>query len=336
MVPRTEDPRRRLLRRRPENPILTAFDWPYFVNTVFNPAAVRLPTGETLLLARVEDCSGMSHLCVARSANGITDWKIDRHPTFVADPENYPEEFWGIEDPRVVWVEELKKYAITYTCYSQRGPGVSLALTEDFREFERIGNIMPPEDKDAALLPRKVDGRWVLIHRPVPGSGRANIWMSFSPDLRHWGDHRVVLQAREGGWWDANKIGLSPPMVETRDGWLMMYHGVRTTAGGCIYRLGLALFDIDDPTRCLLRSKKWIMGPERDYERSGDVADVVFPCGYTLAEDGDALTLYYGAADTSIAVAEGSIRDMLDWLYENSASGDAPGHGDSVSRSRQR
>ncbi len=318
-----EDPRRRLLKRHDDNPILTAFDWPYFINTVFNAGAVRLASGETVLLCRVEDCSGISHLCVARSQDGVTDWKVDPHPTFMPDPDNYPEEVWGVEDPRVVWAEELGMYAIAYTCYSQRGPGVSLALTEDFREFQRIGNIMPPEDKDATLLPRKIGGRWAMIHRPVPGSGRAHIWMSFSPDLKHWGDHKVVLKARRGAWWDANKIGLSVPLIETVDGWLMIYHGVRMTPAGCIYRLGLAMMDLEDPTRCLVRATKWTMGPETEYERIGDVGDVVFPCGYTLGDDGDTLNLYYGAADTSIALATGSVRELVEWLYENSTAGDA-------------
>jgi len=317
-----EDPRRRLLKRSDRNPILTSFDWPYFVNTVFNAAAVKLPTGETLLLCRVEDCSGLSHLCVARSDDGISNWKIDPHPTMLPDLENHPEELWGIEDPRVVWIEELDSYSITYTCYSQRGPGVSLALTKDFRTFERIGNLFPPEDKDAALLPRRIDGRWVMIHRPVPREGRAHIWMSFSPDMKHWGDHTLILKSRRGGWWDANKIGLSTPLIETPEGWLMTYHGAKTTPSGCLYRLGLALFDLHDPTQCLLRSTKWIMGPEHDYERIGDVGDVVFPCGYTIGDDGDTINLYYGAADTSICVATGSIKEMLHWLNENSTPGD--------------
>lgn len=317
-----DDPRRRLLKRHEQNPILTSFEWPYFVNTVFNPGAVRLPTGETVLLCRVEDCSGLSHLCVARSADGVTDWKIDPQPTFSPDPHGHPEELWGIEDPRVVWVEELGMYSVVYTSYSQRGPGVSLALTKDFREFERVGNLFPPEDKDAALLPRRVDGRWVMIHRPVPGNGRAHIWMSFSPDLIHWGQHTVVLKARRGAWWDARKIGLTCPLIETSRGWLMMYHGVRMTPAGCLYRLGLALFDLEDPTQCLLRATKWIMGPETVYERTGDVGDVVFPCGFTLGDDGDTLNLYYGAADTTISLATGSVREMLAWLDENSTPGD--------------
>ena len=130
-----------------------------------------------------------------------------------------------------------------------------------------------------------------------------------------------MVEARNGAWWDANKIGLSPPLIETPHGWLMMYHGARQTPAGCLYRLGLALLDLDDPTKCLLRGDKWIFGPECDYERTGDVSDVVCPCGYTIADDGDTVNLYYGAADTSIALATGSVSEMLSWLKENSHPG---------------
>lgn len=302
-----------LFERDPNNPILTVAHWPYPVNSVFNPAATRLHDGTTLLLCRVEDRRGLSHFCVARSANGVDGWQIDPRPTLLPDPERYPEELWGIEDPRITYVPELGKYAIVYTSYSRSGPGVSLALTEDFRTFERYGVVMPPEDKDAALLPRKYNGRWVLLHRPITVLG-AHIWVSYSPDLRHWGSHKMVLQARRGAWWDANKIGLGPPPIETPEGWLVIYHGVRQTPGGCLYRLGLALLDLDKPERCLLRGDSWIFGPEALYEREGDVDNVVFPCGYTVADDGDTLNLYYGAADTCIALARGSIRTILDWL----------------------
>ncbi|MHC4798522.1 MAG: glycoside hydrolase family 130 protein, partial [Planctomycetota bacterium] len=218
---------------------------------------------------------------------------------------------------RVTWVPELERYAVTYTCYSPAGPGVSLALTKDFKQFERLGNIMSPEDKDAALMPRCFGGRWVLIHRPVPRTGRAHMWISYSPDLRHWGDHKIILKARRGPWWDAYKIGLSAPPIETPEGWLLIYHGVRTTASGCLYRLGLALLNLEDPSQCILRGAKWIMGPEAEYERVGDVGYVVFPCGYTIEDDGDTLNVYYGAADSSICIATGSIRQMLEWMKEN-------------------
>ena len=308
-----------LFRRRATNPILTAADWPYPAHSVFNAGATLLRDGTTLLLCRVEDRRGFSHLCAARSRNGVDGWVIDAEPTLRPDPERYPEELWGIEDPRITWVDELRQYAIAYTAFSRGGPGVALALTEDFRSFERLGLIMQPDDKDAAVLPRRIDGSFALIHRPMHDSG-AHVWISYSPDLRNWGGHRLLLQARKGGWWDANKVGLSPPLIETPRGWLMIYHGVRHTAGGCLYRLGLALFALDRPDELLARGDSWVFGPETPYERVGDVANVTFPCGYTLAPDGDTLRLYYGAADSSMALATGSIRELLSWLDEHSTS----------------
>src|SRR5438093_5310589 len=166
-----------LFRRHKLNPILSAADWPYPVNSVFNPGATLLPDGTTLLLCRVEDRRGHSHLCVARSANGLDKWQVDCQPTLLADPEHFPEEVWGIEDPRITYLAELEQYVIVYTAYSRVGPGVALALTKDFSDFERYGMIMPPEDKDAALFPRRIGGQWALIHRPVSAPG-AHMWMS--------------------------------------------------------------------------------------------------------------------------------------------------------------
>jgi predicted GH43/DUF377 family glycosyl hydrolase len=309
-----------LFTRYEGNPILSRRDWPYPINSVFNAGAVRLVDGDTLLLCRVEDRRGLSHLCAARSANGIDGWQVDTTPTLPANPLEYPEEIWGIEDPRITFVPELQQYAIAYTSFARGGPGVSLALTSDFKSFERFGVIMPAEDKDAALLPRRIGGNWALIHRPVTPTG-AHMWISYSPDLRHWGSHKVILEARRGGWWDANKIGLCSPPIETPKGWLTIYHGVRQTAGGSIYRLGLALFDLGRPDICLQRGDSWMFGPEAPYERNGDVHDVVFPCGQVIDADGDTIRLYYGAADSCMAIATGSIRALLGWLDAHS-SGD--------------
>jgi predicted GH43/DUF377 family glycosyl hydrolase len=305
-----------LFRRSDANPILTAADWPYSVNSVFNAGAVRLPSGQTLLLARTEDMRGISHLCAARSDDGVTGWQIDREPTLPADPEHHPEECWGIEDPRITYAPGLGQYAVTYTCFSVGGPGVSLALTRDFRSFERIGVIQTPDNKDAALFPRRFGGRWALLHRPSAPDRLAHIWISFSPDLRHWGDARILVEARRGAWWDASKVGTATPPLETERGWLLLYHGVRTTAAGALYRLGAALLDLEDPTRVLLRSEEWIFGPSEPYERMGDVPDVVFPCGAVMAGDGQTLRVYYGAADTSICLATVGLKEMLDWLEE--------------------
>lgn len=278
-----------------------------------------LSDGTTLLLCRVEDRRGHSHLTVARSANGVDAWQIDERPTLMPDPDNHPEELWGIEDPRITFVPELNRYAVVYTAFTRDGPGVALAMTEDFRHYERYGLIMSPEDKDAALLPHRIGGHWALIHRPV-SAPRAHMWISYSADLRHWGSHKLMLEARRGAWWDANKIGLSPPPIQTDHGWLVIYHGVRQTCAGCIYRLGLALFDLETPERLIKRSDEWVFGPEYPYEMQGDVGNVVFPCGYTILPDGDTLHMYYGAADTTMALATGSVSRLLEWLDENGSA----------------
>jgi predicted GH43/DUF377 family glycosyl hydrolase len=307
---------RPVFKRYHGNPILSAADWPYPANTVFNAGAA-LVDGETLLLVRVEDHRGMSHLTVARSKDGLTEWRIDEQPTFVPDHHKHPEELYGVEDPRIVWLEELKQWAITFTAYSHGGPLVSMAITQDFKSFERLGPVMPPDDKDAALFPRRFDGRWVMIHRPsTVFTGRVHMWVSYSPDLKHWGDHHIVLRSREGGWWDANKIGLSPPPLETPEGWLVLYHGVRNTPAGVLYRLGLALLDLEDPRKVRRRSDEWIFAPEQPYERTGDVSDVVFPCGWTHDPKTDRINMYYGCADTSMAVASADMKDLLAFVMQ--------------------
>ena len=307
---------RELFTRYPGNPILSAKDWPYPANTVFNPGAIRLENGDTLLLVRVEDRRGVSHLTVARSEDGLTNWVISGTPALYPDPEHHPEELWGVEDPRITWVEELGKYAITYTAYSSSGPLVALATTSDFEVFQRHGPITSPEDKDAALFPRRFDGRWMLIHRPVPSGpgGKANIWISQSEDMKHWGDQMVLLEARDGSYWDARKIGLSPPPIETPAGWLIIYHGVRNTPAGAIYRLGLALLELEHPATVLHRGEEWVFGPSAPYEQLGDVPNVVFPCGTVVDEATGELRMYYGAADSCVAVATAKISELTDWL----------------------
>jgi len=304
-----------LFQRHPDNPILTVSSWPYRANSVFNAAAAEV-NGKILLLARVEDYRGISHLTAARSEDGITNWQIDSAPTLKPEPEKYPEELWGIEDPRITRIEDMGKWAICYTAYSKGGPLVSLALTSNFKTFRRLGPVMPPEDKDAALFPVKFNGLWAMLHRPVPRSSMlgAHIWISFSPNLKHWGEHQEIIQAREGGWWDANKIGLCSPPLETKAGWLIVYHGVRTTASGSIYRLGLALLDLENPLKVIRRTDEWIFGPKAHYEREGDVDDVVFPCGWVI-KDGKVL-IYYGAADSRLCLATTDLDELVEYILK--------------------
>lgn len=298
------------------NPIISPGDLGPDVNAVFNPGATAFDGG-TLLLLRVEDRTGISRLVVATSADGVGDWRVEPERGIRPDPDRF-EERWGVEDPRITRIDGT--YYVVYTGYSEGGPLVCLATTTDFVTFERHGVVMPPEDKDAALFPRTHDGRWALLHRPAtatPGLG-AHIWLSWSPDLRYWGDARILLSARRGGWWDANKVGTGPPPLETDRGWLLGYHGVRQTASGSLYRMGIALLDLDDPCSVLARSDEWILGPTQPYERGGDVPGVVFPTGWVLDEDGDTLRIYYGAGDSVVALATASLGALLDGLARES------------------
>ena len=299
-----------LFTRYEGNPILTPKDWPYPVNAVMNPGAIKI-NNETLILARVEDLRGFSHLTVARSADGFTNWQIDSEPTMKAD-HTTREEKWGLEDPRIIWLEEQKQYAITYTSFSEGGPVVSLAITKNFKTFARLGVLLPPEDKDACLFPRRFRGRFVLIHRPIV-RGEAHIWISFSPDLKHWGDHTMLIPSRHA-YWDCHRVGLACQPVETPEGWLMFYHGVRNTTAGALYRLGLVLLDLNEPWKVLRRSDEWILGPRAFYEQVGDVGGVVFPSGVTVSKETDQLNLYYGAADCTIAVATAKISNIMDYI----------------------
>ncbi len=306
--------RRELFQRHVANPLLSAEDWPYPVNAVFNPGAAVLE-GETVLLARVEALTGISHLTVARSPNGIDGWAIDAEP-LLCPADDVDSEQWGFEDPRTVWVPELDRYVITCTCYGPAGPAVFLATTKDFGTVERHGIVQAPDDKNAALLPERVGGKWILFHRPTTGFGEyrpsGEIFLSRSSDLHSWSAPEQVLRPRSGAWWDSLRIGLGPPPLKTERGWLVIYHGVKQTVSGGIYRVGLALLELVEPTRVLGRADDWVFGPAAPYERQGDVPNAVFPCGLVHDAAADEVRLYYGAADTTICVATARVGELLD------------------------
>ncbi len=294
--------------RSEHNPLIEVSDLPYPANAVFNAGVADLGD-EVLLLLRVESRSGRSHLTVARSRDGITDWHIEERPLLHPD-QGSPYEAYGVEDCRVTRVDELECWVLAYTAYSGYGPAVALATTTDFKRVERLGLAFPPNNKDAALFPRKIGGRYAILHRPRGGEG--SIWIAYSSDLIHWGWNEVVLPMRPGPWWDGAKVGTGLPPIETERGWLLIYHGIKDMVSGPIYRVGAALLDLDEPHRLLARAHHWILGPQAPYERTGDVPNVVFPCG-GIVRDGE-LWMYYGAADSSICLATAKIDDILAYL----------------------
>ncbi len=293
-----------LFRRASEGPILAPREEvPWERKAVFNPGAV-MYRGRIYMLYRAvgEYERYISRLGLAVSDDGV---HFERFPEPVFSPEG-PYERFGCEDPRITPLEG--RLYITYTAlsaraFSERGNHVALASTTDFRNFERHGVILPEfEDKDAVILPEKVGGKYVMFHRVVP-----DIWIAYSDDLIHWYGHRKVMRPRPK-LWDSVKIGAGPPPVRTEEGWLLFYHGVDKAR---IYRMGVALFDLEDPSRLISRPLEHVLEPREEWEREGDIPRVVFACG--LVEREGKLLLYYGAADKVIGLAVAPAKEVMDF-----------------------
>ncbi len=302
-----------LLVRHPDNPLITAEDIPYTCNTVFNGSPVKIGN-EYLLLLRVEGQHGYSLFALARSRDGY-DFDVAFRPVMTPVREGpyarYEEA--GIEDPRITLLEG--RYYIVYTAFSGAGPVMCLAVTDDFETFERLGIISEPGNKDGLLFPRKVGDDYVRMDRPI-GNDVGSIWVSRSPDLMHWGRSEMVLAPRPS-YWDSYRVGASAVPIETEEGWLEIYHGTKMTSAGPIYRAGAVLLDLDDPSVVIGRSDVPILAPRADYERIGDINNVVFASGAIVEDDGS-VKVYYGAADTSICVATGKLSDLIDVALDGS------------------
>jgi beta-1,4-mannooligosaccharide/beta-1,4-mannosyl-N-acetylglucosamine phosphorylase len=302
-----------IFNRSQANPILTVLDMPFTAEAVLNPGAAE-HNGEVFLLLRVEDTSGYSSIYVARSRNGVTDWKIEAKPLLKYGEPRWPYEKWGCEDARVTFLVDEGRYYIAYTAYSPAGAAVGLAKTKDFSKAERIGLIMSPNNKDACLFPERFKGKWALLHRPDAGGGVESIWIAYSPDLVHWGNPRCVLPEGKGAAWDALRVGAGPPPIRTQQGWLLLYHGVKGYAGQLVYRVGAALLDIQKPYKVIARSPKAIFKSTELYESTGLIPNVVFPTGMLMR--GEELWVYYGAADTCVCLATVKLKDVLNALEE--------------------
>lgn len=307
--------RREPFQRDPANPILTAGDLTWTANSVFNPGATRLRSGEVGLLVRVEDRRGLSSIHLARSANGRTGWKVDETPLLTPTPADFRSE-WGFEDARVSFVAEIDRYVITCTAYGPAGPCVYLATSDDLSSCTDGSVVLPPEDKNAAVFPRRIGGYWMMLHRPVVMAiNSCDVWISTSDDLTSWRDPQPVLLRRPIGWWDAARVGIGPPPLETEHGWLQVYHGVRTTMNGAIYRVGLSMLDLEQPWIITHRLPEWVLSPAEPYERSGDVPNVVFPCGFV--EDDGQYVLYYGAADSTVCRASAPLAALIEQVLQH-------------------
>ena len=297
----------RIFTRSEQNPILASLDMPFPAGAVLNPGVTE-QDGDVVMLVRVENHGGYSDIYVARSRNGVDGWRVEGEPILRHGQPRWRYEQWGCEDARVTWIEEEKRWYITYTAYSPTGAAVALARSDDLATAERVGLIFSPNNKDAVLFGRRFDGRWAVLHRPDAG-GIEHIWSAYSPDLIHWGEPHCVVPETAGPGWDAVKVGAGPPPLLTEHGWLLIYHGVKAYGGRLVYRTGVAMLEADRPYKVVARSRNWIFQAEAPYEQSGLVPNVVFPTG--LLVRGDELWMCYGAADTHICLATAKLADVV-------------------------
>lgn len=245
--------------------------------------------------------TSISHFRLARSNDGI-HFKIDDSPTIMPA---LAEEAWGIEDPRITKI--LDTYYITYTAVSKYGAGAALIQTKDFKEYERLGMIFAPENKDVAIFPEKIGGRYYALNRPVPFAiGSPDMWIARSDDLLHWGEQRHFLGVSEECSWRSGRIGGGAVPVKTKKGWLLIYHAADKEN---IYCLGALLLDLENPYKIIANTKLPILKPEFPYETEGFFKNVVFTCGVLLEED--TLIIYYGASDDKICRADISLEELF-------------------------
>jgi beta-1,2-mannobiose phosphorylase / 1,2-beta-oligomannan phosphorylase len=255
----------------------------------------------------VEGGRGM-HYFLTNVSHFRPAWSTDGRNFEVAPPEEgiWPElevERFSIEDPRVTRIDD--QYIIAYTAVSPTGVCPALMTTTDFKSFERLGVVLPLENKDVCLLPGKVGGQYVMLHRPASPWCRPGMWIATSPDLIHWGRHAFLAGPRPG-MWDDIRIGAGPPPIRTDEGWLEVYHGTGSEG----YCLGAMLLDLEDPGVVIGRSAEPIMVPEADYEKGGFFSDVVF-CNGLVERPGGELWLYYGAADSVTAGCSCTVEELL-------------------------
>ena len=298
---------RDLFHRWKKNPIIVLEDIHFRCSTVFNGTSVKFGK-EYLILLRIEGQQGYSFFALARSNDGF-HFTVDEKPTLLPEREGVFGQYerFGIEDPRATFIDGA--YYIMYTATSPHGPRISLARTDDFQTFERIALISEPGNKDGVLFPEKINGLYVRLDRPI-GHGVGSIWISYSKDLKSWGYSKVLATPRKGHW-DSYRIGASVPPIRTDQGWLEIYHGVKMTSSGPIYRAGILLLDLEDPSKVISRSDIPSLSPREEYERIGDVGNVVFPCGAIVEDDGE-VKLYYGAADTSLCLATTKLECLIE------------------------
>ncbi|MBN1597784.1 MAG: glycoside hydrolase family 130 protein [Bacteroidales bacterium] len=297
-----------LINRYKNNPILTKDDVPYPVATLHNAAVVKHEE-KYIMIFRSHKLNGRSIFGKAESEDGF-NFKVDEKPFMVPANEGVFKEYeaFGVEDPRIVFIDG--EYLITYSAYSRHGVRIGLAKTKDFKTVVRFSLITQADNRNVVIFPEKFSGLYARLDRPHSEISPWSIWISYSPDLKYWGESKLIMKPLQYHW-DEMKIGPGAPPIKTSRGWLSIYHGIFLTMDGCVYRLGVALHDLIDPSKVIAVGDEWILQPEEIYEITGYVHNVVFSCGAVQEKDGS-VKIYWGGADNVMCVGTANLEDLVD------------------------
>ena len=299
--------------RYTDNPIIERNPIPG-VARIFNSAVMPYEDGY-IGVFRAEQTDGIPYIYLGRSKDGLS-WTFDPEKITFRDEDR--KEFMPIYayDPRLVKLDDT--YYIMW-CQDAYGAAIGMAKTKDFKIFTRMENPFLPFNRNAVLFPRKINGTYRLLSRPSD-SGHTpfgDIYISESPDLVYWGKHRHVM-GKSPEWWESVKIGGGAAPIETSEGWLLFYHGVTGTCNGLVYSIGGAILDIDEPSRVLYRCSTFLITPENWYEERGFVPNVCFPCATIHDSATGRIAIYYGAADSYVAVAFTTLDEIIDYIKKHS------------------
>ena len=300
--------------RHDNNPII---DWNPTKKSarIFNSAVLPYEDG-FIGVFRADHKNGRPQLHLGRSTDAL-NWDIEDEEIHWVDEQGNDYQPSYAYDPRLVKIEDT--YYIVWCC-DFGGAALGLGMTKDFKTFVRLENPFIPFNRNGVLFPRKVNDKFLLLSRPSD-SGHTpfgDIFLSESPDLVHWGRHRRVMTKGGQGWWQGTKIGSGATPIETSEGWLMFYHGVSGTCNGFVYSMGAAILDKENPSKVLYRTRDYLLTPEKEYETTGFVPNVAFPCATLQDPETGRIAIYYGAADTYVAVAYAQVDELVKYIKENS------------------
>ena len=296
-----------IVKRYSGNPILTKHDVPYAVQTVHNAGMVKV-RDKYIMLFRSHLDTGRSIIGLAESVDGYA-FTVHAQPFITPAQTGVFREYeaFGVEDPRISCIDGV--YYITYSAYSKHGVRIGLAKTTDFSSIERISLITEADYRNVVIFPEKINGRYVRLDRPHSAISPWAIWISYSKDLIYWGESELIMMPVPYHW-DEMKIGPGATPIKTEHGWLSIYHGVFPTMDGAIYRLGVALHDLENPAKIIGVGDSWILQPEDPWEVTGYVHNVVFTCG-AIAEPDGSVKIYWGGADSVMCVGTAQLDDLV-------------------------